>query len=89
MWVHECGRVSLEQTNGSWGLMLLTVLPAGSERRQSQPAKELTIWEAEQHTVCRDWHSIKNELQKHSESQGYHKEIDAEKSLKGERGWEN
>lgn len=47
-----------------WGLMLLTLLPADRKRRQSQLVKQLTTWEAELPTVSKDWHGIKNELQK-------------------------
>lgn len=63
-----------------WGLMLLTLLPADRKRRQSQLVKQLTTWEAELPTVSKDWHGIKNELQKNSEPIRYHKERDAEKS---------
>lgn len=67
------------------GLMLLTLLHADRKRRQSQLVKQLTTWEAELPPVSKDWHAIKNELQKNSEPMWYHKERDAEKSWKEER----
>lgn len=65
--------------------MLLTPRPADRKRRQSQLVKQPTTCEAELPTVSKDWHGIKNELQKNSEPMQCHKERDAEKYLKEER----
>lgn len=65
--------------------MLLTLMPADLKRRQSHPVKQPTTWGSELPTDSRDWHSIKNELQKYSELQEYYKERDARKSLNIER----
>ena len=74
--------VSLGQIDFVRGLMPLTLPPADSKRRQSQPVRQLTTWEVELPTVSKDWQGIKNELQKNPEPKGYHKERHAEIPLK-------